>query len=118
MEMANVYARMGNTQKMTEQYLDFLLIAPARKIQIQGILQHHLFTGFDESKHGPFKTAIIKRVQKYPGKIVYSELLIWFYIQISDYGSALISAKSIDKRLNEDGGRLFELGNIYLLLHS
>ena len=43
MELANVYARTGDMQKMVEQYLDLLLVSPSKKNQIQGILQHHIF---------------------------------------------------------------------------
>ena len=112
MELANVYARIGDTHKMVEEYLDLLYFSPSRKNQIQGILQHQVFNSPDTKKHNTLKTALIKRVQKNTNNIVFADLLIWLYIQMADYETALKHSISIDKRFKEDGGRIYTLGKL------
>ena len=112
MELANVYARIGDTHKMVEEYLDLLYLSPSKKNQIQGILQYQVFNSPDIKKHNTLKTALIKRVQKNTNNIVFADLLIWLYIQMADYETALKHSISIDKRLKEDGGRIYTLGNV------
>ena len=41
-----------------------------------------------------------------------TELLIWLYIQSNDYDAAYIFTKALDKRLKENGHRMFDLAYI------
>ncbi len=52
----------------------------------------------------------LQKLQKNPENIVYNDLLIWSFIQQKDWQGALIQSKVVDKRLNEDGKKIIELG--------
>ncbi|HSI90501.1 MAG TPA: tetratricopeptide repeat protein, partial [Adhaeribacter sp.] len=57
---------------------------------------------------------LISAVQKNPEKAVLNELLLWVYIQRKDFASAMIQARSLDRRNQEQGNRIFEIGAISL----
>ena len=41
-----------------------------------------------------------------------TELLVWLYIQSNEYDAAYIYTKALDKRLKEDGSRMFDLAYV------
>ena len=60
------------------------------------------------------RKAIIQNIQTNPNKIVFVELLAWYYMLNNDYENAYIQIKSIDKKLNSNGQKVLELGNTAL----
>lgn len=109
-EIAGIYRDKGDAVKMTEQYLNALEFMPNRLTNIQAFLQRFLpeMTGsYDE-----LKKQLYARMQKDPSITLYSELLIWVYILENDFESALTQAKAIDKRLDENGTRIFKLAQM------
>jgi pentatricopeptide repeat protein len=58
------------------------------------------------------KSALLKKLQKDPQNIVLSEMLAWQYIQQKEFGMALRQMISLDKRLKEEGDRVFSLASI------
>ena len=60
------------------------------------------------------RQSIIKKIQENAKKIVYIELLAWFYMLNNDYENAYTQIKALDKKLNKNGSKLLELGNIAL----
>lgn len=57
---------------------------------------------------------IIKKIQSESQKTIYIELLSWFYMTNNDYENAFTQIKSLDKKLNKNGSKVLELGNISL----
>lgn len=114
MELANVYKANGSFDLMIGEYLDLLLIHDSYIQSVQNALQNELTPDPDFKKTEILKTELLKRIQKNPDKTIFSELLIWFYVQEKNFTSALIQAKALDKRLNEDGSRIMELGMLAL----
>ena len=51
----------------------------------------------------------MQRIQKKPGDFVYSEMLIWLFIQKKEFKSALVQAQALDKREKGMGIRLMDL---------
>ena len=113
-ELAHVYYRMSKTDLMIEEYLDYLISTPTQKNQIQNILQSKLFDEINNVALTQLKDNLLKRIQKYPDQIVFPEMLIWFYIQKKDFENALMQAKAVDRRKNEDGNRIIKLGMLCL----
>lgn len=111
-EIANVYAFQRKSQEMVDEYLDLLLEEPYQAEMVQNILQSRLSNTFDESLIDILKRTLIKRIQKDTKQLIYSEMLLWFYIQQNDFANAVIQAKALDKKLREGGMRLIELGGI------
>lgn len=111
-ELAHVYYRMGKTDLMIDEYLYCLVSSSSQKNQIQNLLQSKLFDEINKAALVQLKDNLLKKIQKYPDKIVFPEMLIWFHIQQRDFENALVQARAIDKRKNEDGQRIMKLGKL------
>jgi len=109
-EMAGVYREKADAAKMTECYLNALEYMPNRLTNIQAYLQRYLpemTASYDE-----LKKQLYARMQKDPAASLYPELLIWVYILENDFESALVQSKAMDKRLDENGSRIFKLAQM------
>lgn len=111
-EMASIYERTGDLPSMLDEY--FLLLESNRSYlqTIQDRLQYVLANDVDGSRNDLFRKYLLEKVQKQPDKSWYSELLWWYSIQEKDFEMALIQAKSLDRRLKEDGNRVFQLAQL------
>lgn len=104
-ELADLYQRLNNKQKTIESYLAYIQYNPANvqlvRNKFQDLIQDPEYFDF-------LKEQLLSGIQK-TGKVVYSELLIWQFVQAHDFTSAYIQAKALDKRNNENGFRLVNL---------
>ena len=74
-----------------------------------------LVINFQNADH--YKTlsnVILIALQKSPDNLSYNELLIWSFTQQRDWNGAFVQTKAVDKRLKEDGRRLFELAALFI----
>ena len=113
-ELANVYAHQGKTRLMVEEYLDILASNKSYIQTIQNIFQRVLHPDPNGIQMENLKNQLLTRIQKNPDIEVFSQLLIWLYIQDENFYGAFIQAKALDKRLGEKGKRLFSLGKLSL----
>ncbi len=111
-ELADVYAQQQEFQMMVNEYLDLLEYSESYLPNIQAILQNKITFDLEDKLNDIIRTSLLKRIQRNPDKIVYSQLLYWLNIQEKDFYSALIQAKALDKRLNENGYRILNLGRM------
>lgn len=111
-ELARVYSFMGETVKMLDEYLDVLATNPAYLQSIQNILQSLMSPDHDGVMSDNIRKNLLKRIQDNPQEEVYSELLIWLYIQNEDFFGAFVQAKALDRRKGENGSRLYSLAQI------
>lgn len=108
-EMGIVYTEKGDIPKMIESYLSSLEYLPNRMTNVQAFFQRELSQGdgFDE-----LKKQLYERIQKAPDQTIYPEMMIWVHMQQNDFKAALRQAKALDKRLSENGSRVFGLAQI------
>lgn len=114
MELGDLYRQVRNHREMVENYLNHVDYNNADISRVQNKLQSILSNPMDSDVNEYLRVALLTRVQKHPEKVYFSEMLEWLSIQNKDFEMALIQAKSIDRRMNEDGVRLYELANICL----
>ncbi len=116
LQIANVYSHMGNTERMIESYLLLINKHPNQKQIVKNSLQTFLNNdGIENEKnYNIVKKQLLKFVQKESSRTDFSDMLIWLFMQNHEFNLAYIQAKAIDKRLNEDGKRIFDLGNIFI----
>lgn len=113
-EIADIYRKKGDFKSMINEYLNAIEFRESELYTAQNFLQNAL--GYDDETGG-FKNPILKqelqkRIQQHPDKIVLAEFLIFIQKQQKDFEGAFIQSKSLDKRLKEDGRRLYELAKI------
>lgn len=112
MEKGQLYFYMRDYDKMIASYLDLLQIDEQYLQTVQNRLQHAVYTDIDESLKQKLKDALLVRVNKNPEVLVFSELLVWLFIQDSDFESAFIQARALDMRLGENGKRILALARV------
>lgn len=113
-EIAAVYRKKGDLKSMINEYLDAVEFRESELYTAQSYLQNAL--GYDDETGG-FKNPVLKqelqkRIQQHPDKVVLAEFLIFIQKQQKDFDGAYTQSKALDKRLKEDGRRLYELAKI------
>jgi len=108
-ELAGLYQSQHQHNKMIDEYLNALELHDSYIQTIQNRLQSSVYSDKENNLTELLKSQLIKRIQKNPEYIIFSELLIWLYLQDKDYENAFIQSSALDKRLKEDGSRLMVL---------
>ena len=111
-EIGAVYKAQGNTNAMVDSYLETLALSPAYIQYVQDALQLSVGNYADADQNNIIKTEVLKYIQRYPDKQIYSELLIWMLVQLKDYPNALVQVKALDRRGNEGGWRVMNFATI------
>lgn len=111
-EIADVYSRKGDITGMVNEYLNLLEENNDQLQTVQNGLQPSFGEDKDEKKNDIIKTELLKKIQSQPDKTIFSELLIWFFIQEKNFNGAYIQSKALDKRLHEEGDRMMSLGQL------
>ena len=110
-QLLQLYAYQRQSEKLISEILNIVKENPEQLLLAQNMLQNSLR---EEKEFEALEKVLISHVQQNPDKNVYSELLIWVYTQRKDFFSALIQAKSLDKRTKAGGEKVMELGAISL----
>lgn len=113
-ELANAYAYQGKTTEMVEEYLTILGGNRSYLQTVQNLLQRVLNPDPNGTEKEKLKDQLLRRIQKNPEQEVYSELLVWLFIQDKNFNGAFIQAKALDRKLNENGSRIYSLGQLSL----
>lgn len=111
-EKARIYGRLSKYDLMIAEYLNLLLLSNNYLQTVQNELARNFAFDQGSTQNSILKQELIKLIQKNPNRQVFSELLIWVYIQENNYSAALIQTKALDKRLNEYGERLMDLASV------
>lgn len=106
--LGDLYRRKGDTPKMIESYLNSLVENPDRLDRIQTTLQRYL----SDDDYLELQKQLYERVQKNEKAVYYPELLAWVFIQRKDYKNAFRQVRALDRRLKENGSRVFKLAEI------
>jgi tetratricopeptide (TPR) repeat protein len=98
---------------MMREYIDYLELQPSMKESIQLAINSRVDLSKSESADFvALKELLIGKTQKQNAPLIYSEMLIWLFVQNQNFNGALIQAQSIDKRIQGDGSRVYDLGLI------
>jgi tetratricopeptide (TPR) repeat protein len=104
-----LYTFRQKHESLIGEALNLLQENESELIYVQNMLQNSMQ---DEKAFEVLERELISRVQQNPDLLAYNELLIWLYIQRRDFYSALLQARSVDKRTRSGGTRVMELGAI------
>lgn len=113
-ERADIYKEKNDLVAMINEYLDALEFRESELQIVQMHLQNSL--GYDDEQGGInnplLSQELQKRIQKHPDKIVFSEFLIFILKQQKKFDAAFVQTRALDKRLKEDGVRVYDLAKI------
>ena len=109
LELANVYRRLNEKDKMIEEYLKYAEQDQSHVEYVKNVLQNVLT---EEEDLLSLADKLFAYVQEYPDKQLYNELLIWVNLQQKNFYGAFIQAKAIDRRNRSEGDRVMEVAAI------
>ncbi len=105
-DIASIYFIQNKNPQAIEHLLDYIKGNPDEFDKVYAYLQS------EQNKSEVFaelENQLYDRIQRSQNDIVYAEVLIWLKLQQKDFASALIYAKSLDKRNNEAGERILQI---------
>lgn len=106
--LGDLYRRKGDTPKMIEYYLNSLEADPRRLNSLKTTFQRFLLS----EDYQELQTQLYARIQENENDTVFPEMLTWVFIQRKDYKNAFRQVRALDRRLKENGGRIFRLAEI------
>ena len=105
-ELINLYRYKRDKTGLTEEYLNFLPSNPTFLSQAESMMAS-VYEG--NADYDILKFALLKRIQKDPQQIIYTNLLTWQYLQQKEFAQALNQALALSRRQNDDGSDIYEL---------
>ena len=106
--LGDLYRRKNDTEKMIHYFLNAMENETSRIDNVKLLLERYL--GGDDWKE--LQNQLYERLQSNQENILYSELLSWVFIQNKDFKNAFRQVKALDRRLRENGTRVYELANM------
>ena len=114
-QYANLYFLTGNNSLMLEEYINYLLVQPTMFETIQNEISSRIDLSKSDGKdYLILKEILLQKIQAENSNFIYSEMLIWLFVQNKNFNSAYTQVVALDKRIQGDGSRVLELGNICL----
>jgi tetratricopeptide (TPR) repeat protein len=114
LELASIYRDLNESEKMIEE-----LLAHGTRYQNKEVVQNMLQDFIKNEKDEIILEKVLyERIQKFPNESFYNELLIWFQVQKKDFYKAFIQERALDKRFNNEGSRLYNLGMLAIQNHD
>jgi len=109
--MARAYLYNGQKEPMIEEMLKYGLIE-GNQDYVKTTFQDNLKS---EAEIDMLEKALYSKVQKFPTEQYYVDILIWQLIQQKEFIKAFIQTRALDRRLRQDGQRVFELAQTALV---
>ncbi len=106
--LGDLYRRKGDVPKMIDNYLNSLGDNPSRLNSMKTLFQRNL----SEEGYEELQAQLYDRVQGDAEATYYAEMLSWLFIQKKDYIAAFRQEKAMDRRLRENGARVYNLAGI------
>lgn len=112
-QYADLYSLTGKNELMIVEYIDYLIVQPTMFEAIQNAISSRLDLSQSEGKdYMIFKELLLKKIQAPKSNFIYSEMLIWLFVQNKNFSSAFTQVVALDKRIQGDGTKVLDLGNI------
>jgi tetratricopeptide (TPR) repeat protein len=110
-DLLSLYRFRKDKPNLIQEYINLLITNPEALPQAQSVLGNILEGSEDFDQ---LRSSILRRLQKEPQNIVMTEFLTWQYIQQKDFDMALRQIFALDRRLKEDGNRVFDLSRLLI----
>lgn len=108
-DLLALYRFRKDKAMLVYEYLDAIQETPQLIPQAQGVMSN---TFEDNTDYELLKTAILRRLQKDPQNVGLTEMLAWQFVQSKDFDMALRQTIALDRRLKEDGERVYDLSRL------
>jgi tetratricopeptide (TPR) repeat protein len=113
-QLAEIYERMGDYDKMMEEYIELVVMDESYMETIQGILQDALNNDPEFVYSDALRRVLLVGSQRNPAQPLYAEMLLWLSLQQNDFEMALRQAKVLDRRFGQEGKLVMEVAQLSL----
>ncbi len=112
-QLAQLYGRMNQREKMLNEYLEVVQKFPNYMVYVQNGLEAMLdFSDPNDKGVEQLRRILLEKTQKNPNDDNISQMFIWFLIQKQEFESALVQTKAMDKRRKGQGEDVIFLGRL------
>lgn len=108
-QKALIYAEMGDMENMISQYLLLIDQSPNYYQSVRERMARNITNDPDNEVNALFKKQLIRKIQESQNPL-FSQMLIWLYIEEGDYPKALRQLKALDKRGENTEAEIYSLG--------
>ncbi len=106
--LARIYEKKGEVEKMVHYYLNSV---PQYKNNINNII--NVFRrSLQKEDFDILQAQLYERIQEEDPEMLYHEILEWTFIFRKEYRKAFRQARSVDRRNEENGGRVIEVARV------
>ncbi|WP_293298455.1 tetratricopeptide repeat protein [Pedobacter sp. UBA4863] len=110
-ELLSIYRFRKDKPALINEYLNALSVHPQLMSQAQSVLANLFDTNND---YQLLQFALLKKIQKEPQNELFTELLIWQYIQQQEYEMALRQLIAQDRRTKTTANLVFNTANTFV----
>ncbi len=111
---AQIYLAQGKNLLAVEEYIKALQKKPDLKESIQIEIASRYDFSLENDEIKSVKNTFLSASQKDPNNLVYSEMLIWFFLQSRNFKAAFLQVSALERRVNGDGSFLIDFGSTCL----
>lgn len=112
------YAQISSAEGDNIKALEYYLLALSKRSILKEQIQLEIGAVFDFSKESEeltqVKNCFLMASQKDPSNSIYSEMLIWFFLQSKNFNAAYQQCASLEKRTKGDGEYLIDFSKTCL----
>lgn len=105
-----VYAELGDMENMINEYLQLIDQSPNYYANVRDRMARNITDNPESEVNTLFRKALIKRIQVSQNPL-YTQLLIWLFIEEEEYLKALKQQQALDRRGEPVEAEIFALGN-------
>jgi len=106
--LAELHRRAGNVDKMVRYYL----VYAKRNVNSLRYVKQVFQRQYSDSLNYIIQEQLFTHIQEDPEELMYVDLLAWTYVQTKSYNKALRQLIALDRRMNEEGNRVFSMAAI------
>ena len=107
-KLAELYMETGNREKGLQRYVMLML----NGVPFESMKQVFESQVTDSLDYAILQRLLLKQIEQNPEITSFSEGLKWTFIKQGNWNAAFLYTRSLDKRLKENGERIFELGEL------
>jgi len=111
-ELARLYLYQRNYEAMFNEYLALIKFDPSKLAMVKSRLQTAFRMDIQDRFQERMKIMILQKIQTEPNVQVYCKLLVWHYLQESNFKQALAQAIAMDKRWKTEDEQILNLSNV------
>ncbi|GIV37030.1 MAG: hypothetical protein KatS3mg032_1409 [Cyclobacteriaceae bacterium] len=108
LELAMLYRVRGQKEQMVDEYLAYVTQDNYNLQYVKNVLQVLL----EPADMDVLEAKLLEHVQANPNRAVYTDLLIWLYVQQKNFFGALVQARALDRRTGTYGEQTAEVARL------